>query len=258
MTLIVFPDNSIYMYDCNLTEENSEKVLSYLHSIIGKHGIDVFINSHRDADHMRGIADLHAEHPITEIWDSGVPGTATDSPEYRAFMRLRNSLPSIEVRARRYWTRGEAKLRCMNSRWEDFSDPNEQSLVFKVEYRKRSVILAGDTNYRPWKEKILPYYRDEDLQSSILLAAHHGSLAFFEDPSNQRRYTDHVRKIRPDMTIVSVGPNVNDLPNAEAISLYTEYSQGSNRGTTVLTTEEKGTMKLTLKDEGGWHLDMSK
>jgi beta-lactamase superfamily II metal-dependent hydrolase len=257
MTLIVLPDDSIFMYDCNLTEENSEDVLSYLRKVIGDRGINVFINSHRDADHMRGVTDLHAEHQIEQIWDSGEPGTTTDSPEYEAYMRLRNSVPCLEIRAREYWTRGEAKLRCMNSKWEDYSDPNEQSLVFKIEYKTSSVMLAGDTNARPWIEKILPYYGDIDLKSSILLASHHGSWAFFED-SEDRIYTQHISKIHPEMTIVSVGPNVNDLPDPKAMELYEKYSTGSDRGNKIYTTEEKGTIRLTLKEEGGWSLRGSK
>jgi beta-lactamase superfamily II metal-dependent hydrolase len=143
----------------------------------------------------------------------------------------------------------------MNSKWEDYSDPNEQSIVLKIEYRGSSIVLAGDTNSRPWKEKILTYYPDEKIQSSILLASHHGSFSFFEDASDpDEPYTNHIQKINPEMTLVSVGPNVYDLPDSHAMELYEKYSSGSNKGNKVFTTEDKGTMKLTLKDEGGWRL----
>lgn len=56
------------------------------------------------------------------------------------------------------------------------------------------------------------------------------------------------------MTIVSVGPNVNELPDLKAMELYEKYSKGSETGNKVYTAEEKGTMKLRLKDEGGWSL----
>lgn len=258
MTLIVFPNGQIFLYDCNLAEENRQGVLSYLEEIIGNNGIHVFINSHRDADHMRGIADLHAAHPISQIWDSGVAGTTTDSPEYGAYMKLRRELSASELKPRSSGSYGGAALVCMNSQWGDYSDANEQSLVIRIEYKGSSVMLAGDTNYRPWKEKILPQY-DDDLRSSILLASHHGSIDFFDDPSDEKSYyVGHIAKIQPVMTLVSVGPNVNDLPNLKAMELYEKYSTGSDKGNKVFTTEKNGTMKLTLKDEGSWSLRAAK
>jgi beta-lactamase superfamily II metal-dependent hydrolase len=254
MTLIIFSDGSRFMYDCNLTEENSEAVLSYLEGIIGNKGIDVFINSHRDADHMRGIADLHATHLISKIWDSGVAGTTTDSPEYAAYMELRRELSVSELEPFSSGSYGGATLTCMNSKCDDYSDPNEQSLVIRIEYKGSSVMLAGDTNYRPWKEKIMPHYGN-GVQSSILLASHHGSIDFFDDPSDEKTYyTGHIAKILPVMTLVSVGPNVNDLPDPNAMKLYEKYSTSSDKGNKVFTTEKNGTMKLTLKDEGSWSL----
>jgi beta-lactamase superfamily II metal-dependent hydrolase len=74
MVLIVIPGNHIIVNDCNITSENEENVLSYVGKIIGESSIDIFINSHRDADHMRGIKKLNEKFGIGEIWDSGVPG----------------------------------------------------------------------------------------------------------------------------------------------------------------------------------------
>ena len=259
MQLILLPDGSIFMYDCNITEDNQDDVLAYVKKIIGGGTkIKVFINSHRDADHMRGIKKLHKKHPIQEIWDSGVPGTTTTTPEYRDYMDLRRQLSSREIEPRKYWGYGAAVLRCMNSKWEDYSDPNDQSIVLKIENKGASALLAGDTSFRPWKEKILTYYSADRLSADILLAAHHGSLTFFGDPSDEKNYyTAHIKKISPAMTLVSVGPNTNDLPDDKAMELYEKYSSGSKKGNKVYTTEYKGNMKLVLKDDGGWNLTIN-
>lgn len=60
------------------------------------------------------------------------------------------------------------------------------------------------------------------------------------------------------MTFISVGPNVHDLPDENAVKLYTKYSSGSDKGNKVYTTEDKGTMKLQLKDDGGWSLNVNR
>lgn len=257
MVLIFLPTGLNYVYDCNITTDNKEKVLAYAKKIIGTKGIDVFINSHRDADHMRGIKELHKAHTIKEIWDTGVPGTSTDTQEYKDYMDLKRNVTSKEIEPRKVWTYGDAKLRVMNAKWDDYTDVNEQSVVLKVEYKENgsSAMLCGDTNYRPWKDKILPYYADEKIKSNILYAAHHGSIDFFNDPSDEKNYyTEHIKIIKPAMTLISVGPNVHELPDKKAVELYTKYSLGSNQGNKVFTTEDKGTMKLELKDDGGWSL----
>lgn len=72
---------------------DSEALLNYLYRVLGDDTeINVFVNSHRDADHMRGIDIVHQYHPIREIWDSGVPGTTTDTSEYETYMRLRRQI----------------------------------------------------------------------------------------------------------------------------------------------------------------------
>ena len=257
MTLIINPDGSRYIIDCNITDDNKDAILRYVKKVFGTDAqIDTFINTHRDADHMRGIADLHAQHPIIEIRDTGVSGTTTDSPEYLAYMRLRRSVRCVNIEPRTYLDKGTAKYRFMNGKWDDYSDANEQSAVIKIEYMTPncSVLFAADTDYRPWKEKILPYYSIEKIKSTLLVAAHHGSVTFFDDPSNTQYYEEHIKKIAPAMTLISVGPNVNNLPDAKAIDIYEKHSTGSEQGNKVYTTEDKKHMKITLKDDGGWSL----
>lgn len=258
MILMKLPNGKIIFYDCNITKDNQNKVLNYIDRIIGVYEkIDIFINSHRDADHMRGIKLLHTKHPINIIWDSGVPGTTTDSPDYREYMELCRIIGTKIMEPLRLWKFGNVKFRCMNSQWDDYKDANDQSIVFKIEYAGESVMLSGDTSFKPWKEKITKKYYESDLKSSILLASHHGSISFFDDPSDtEHYYTDHVKLIKPTMTLISVGSNIHNLPDTKAVELYKKYSTGSNKGNKVYSTEDKGTMKLIIRDSGGWILEV--
>jgi hypothetical protein len=58
------------------------------------------------------------------------------------------------------------------------------------------------------------------------------------------------------MTLLSVGPNVHDLPDAKAVEFYEKYSTGSNNGNKVYMTEDQGNMKLILK--GRWMESLDK
>lgn len=261
MALVFNPDGSRFVIDCNITDENRNDVLAYVNRFFGLGvGIDVFINTHRDADHMRGISELNKQHPIKEIWDSDVPGTTTDSSEYFSYMDLRRSVKSRELSPYTYDSRGDAKYRWMSGKWADYTDVNQRSVVLKIEFKTPgcSVLFTSDTDFRPWKEKILSRYGDSDLKSALLIAAHHGSNTFFDDPSDEKNYyTVHIKKIMPDMTLISVGPNQHGLPDKKAIELYEKYSKGSNAGNKVYTTEDKNNMKIVLKDDGGWSLSVN-
>ena len=266
MTLIELANGKKFLYDSCITEDNEYDILNYITAQIGRRtNIDVFVCSHRDADHMRGIKKVHARFPIQHVWDSGATGTTPDCTEYREYMELRRAVGYTEVKHLTRWDYGNTRLRVMNSKNDELSDDaNAQSIVIKVEHRdaqnditRDSVMLTGDTDAVTWKN-IMKNYRKEKLLSSLLLSSHHGSITFFDDPADEDYYyTAHIKAISPEMTIISVGDNAHGHPDKKAIELYEKYSSGSNKGTKLCRTDKDGTIKVTLKDDGGWTLNRS-
>src|SRR5437870_1984918 len=104
MVLLQLSDGTVMLCDCNVTAENEERVLLYVAKQVSGNAIDIFVNSHRDADHMRGVKRVHRAFPIRRIWDSGVTGGTPDSSEYREYMELRRGLPCVELERRKIWT----------------------------------------------------------------------------------------------------------------------------------------------------------
>ncbi|MCK5476742.1 MAG: MBL fold metallo-hydrolase [Candidatus Aenigmarchaeota archaeon] len=250
MVLIQIPNSKTIVCDCNITEENKESIMDYLKNHLGNNTIDIFINTHRDADHMRGIKLLNKEFEINELWDGGVSGTTTNSDEYKEYMELRRDIGK-EVESLKYWTFGDCTLRIMNGKNEYFNDANDQSLVIKLEYGNNGVLLTGDTSYKSWKEFILPNYSDKKIQSEILLASHHGSISFFDNPSDENYYfIKHLKKINPSMTIISLGDN-NNHPHEKAVKLYNKYSNGyGKKKGKLLTTKEHKTITFEFNKDG--------
>ncbi len=264
MVLIEANDSKNFVFDCNITEDNQDRVLDYVGNQIGEgKKLHAFICSHRDADHMRGIKKLHARFPIQKIWDSDYPGTTTDTPEYRAYMDLRRTVGSKIIKKLTYADYGRTRFRYLSAQDDRLPDnANAQGIVIKVEHRSSddtyalsSSMLPGDSDAQTWSKGIMVDYSNRDVSSSILMAAHHGSISFFDDPDEKYYYTSHLESISPDMTIVSVGDNGHGHPNEQALKYYREYSKGSNNGNKVYRTDTKGTMKLTLKGSGGWSLN---
>ena len=180
-----------FLYDCNITDNNANDTLNYLDKVIGKGTpINIFANSHRDADHMRGVDRIHKIFPIKKVWDSGVTGNTPMSTEYMEYMALRRKVGFTEVEPRTYYSSGKSVLRIMNAKNENLANnPNAQSIVIKVQHSDgtgknlSSALLTGDTDAQAWRKFILKKYSKSDLSTDILLASHHGSISFFDDPT---------------------------------------------------------------------------
>ena len=264
MVLIETTSGKAFVFDCNITEENEARVLDYVADQIGEgKSLHAFICSHRDADHIRGVKKLHARFPVREVWDSDYPGTTTDSSEYRAYMELRRAVGSKTLRKQRRFDYGRTRLRILSAKDDRLpNNANAQGVVIKVEQRNQAMdriegssILPGDSDAQTWRNGIMVDYGKHEVSCNILMAAHHGSISFFDDPNDDRYYyKDHLAAIKPAMTVISVGPNNHGHPNETALKFYREHSVGNDDGYKVFRTEIKGTMKLTLKSGGGWSL----
>ena len=256
MNLLICDNGAVILYDCNITDNNRNSVFAYLRKIMPKNSIDVFVNSHRDCDHMRNIQEVHQVYPIGKIWDSGQYGTSPQDATYQAYMRLKRNVSSEELTSKQSWNAGTTKIQCLNGWRDGTSDANSQSIVLRVQHGTgSSMILTGDSDAVAWKNRILRSFAKENLKSNILLASHHGSISFFDDPSDEENYyTQHIQAIKPEMTIISVGRNVHGHPDSKSVELYKKYSAGSNKGNKLRRTDEDGNIVLELKNEGGWSL----
>ena len=268
MALVECANGANFVVDCNITEDNKEGLVKYLTDIVGKgSSLNAFICTHRDADHMRGVKTLHDHFPVKKIWDSGYPGTSIDTPEYRAYMQLRKDVGGRVIERRRYQDFGRTRFRFLSAKDGRLpKEANEQGIVLKVEQRtvdmsivESSTILTGDGGAPKWKYGIMKDYSTSDVSCSILLAGHHGSITFLDDPADEKNYyTSHVKAMKPAMVVVSVGKdNPYGHPDDKAVELYRKYATGSKSGRKMFRTDRQGTIRLTLKSGGNWNLTPS-
>jgi beta-lactamase superfamily II metal-dependent hydrolase len=256
MFLLIFPDNTTLLFDCNVTGDNEMEIIDYLKSTIPfrydnekdnyTQYIDIFVNSHRDEDHYRGLKKVNEKFPIQSIWDSGETGATTKSSNYQYYMQLRRYLrekygnqaviipkpsqyPLIEY--------GDTKVYCINSSLE-YDDENQymstakffelvesqlieeakvqhtNSIVLSIQYGSRSILLTGDSDWAAWRDQIMPSFQDSGLlKSTILIASHHGSRSFFTDEAQN----DHIdMEENPDTTyiehIYEISPAITLIP----------------------------------------------
>lgn len=260
MILIQTESGHNLLMDCNVTNDNENRVLTYIGSKIGwRTPITAFICSHRDADHIRGIEKVREIFPIREIWDSGYPGTTTTSSEYRTYMNIRNQVEQRTIARGEKYSYGSTKLVCCSARDDRLADnANAQGVVLKVEHRLDytnlcvgSAMLTGDSDADTWKNGILRDFHPSFLKSSILMAGHHGSRTFFESSTRNvfdEPYTSHIEAISPDMCVISVGDNGYGHPDSQAMRLYENFSRGTSHGMKLARTDFQGSMSLEISE----------
>ncbi len=291
MHLIIFPDNTVMLFDCNVTNENEEEIINFLdRHIPAKYDkdakkeekfIDIFVNSHRDEDHYRGLKKINEKFKIKSIWDSGQSGENTDSADYNYYMYLRRELKKKSEDNLIVPTPSNAILKIIDTvdiyclaAEADFIYQDESkilehaakiqhtnSMVLLMVYSGRKLLLTGDSDWKSWKEQIVsnfteivPNYENVD----ILIASHHGSRSFFTDEETidlekypDTTYIESIELINPIITLISCGDyNTYHHPNKEAMKLYEKYtSEGRDQ---IHTTHEKGNLCGYIDEDGNF------
>lgn len=288
MVLIVFPNKSTMLYDCNLIQEDKEEILKFLRDHIpsrydsskqkNEQWIDIYVNSHRDQDHYRGLADVKSIFDIRSVWDSGRAGETTQDPDYQYYMRLRrelveqhgNSAVLVPVPStapiKNY---GGAEIYCLSSSeaipekatlMEKAKIQHTEALVLSIHYAGRSLLLTSDSDWKAWKEKIVPGFAASGiLKTNILLASHHGSRSFFTDEEQNEHidieanpdstYLEHIDYISPDIVLISCGEYEQyHHPNSEALTIYKNKTPNEQ----VYTTKEKWHLSGFIDASGNW------
>lgn len=289
MSLIIFPDNTVMVYDCNITENNQDSILQYLGKNIPdrynsktknkEKWIDIFVCSHRDIDHIRGLNILNKNFEIHSIWDSEQSGASTSSNDYEYYMHLKREIKDKYGDCAIFTPKASenvikevsgAQIFCISPYLDCDTDietkkQHTNCIVLIIKYSNKSILLTGDSDWYIWKNKIVPNFSKKNfLKSQILIASHHGSRSFFtetncdNDSIDIEKYPDTTYLgaldfIKPIVTLISCGEckEPHNLPNKEAIKIYKEKTGNSN-DKQVLTTYDKGTIVAFIKQDGSF------
>lgn len=83
--------------------------------------------------------------------------------------------------------------------------PNNASVVIRVQYQGRSVLLPGDLQKRGWGWLL---QRDPDVSADVLKFPHHGGSYLGDDEDAEGpELTDVVARVSPEVVVISVGTN---------------------------------------------------
>lgn len=226
--LIQTPDSRNIVVDAG-GEESAEDVVRYLLRN-GVSRIDLLVITHPHIDHIGGLPRILERFGVSRVLDAGYPhGSETYMAVLSAIesrridYKLAADSPRLEV----------GKQVSLEILWppEGYapvgeSGLNNGSIVMRVEYGDVSVLLAGDIQ-REAEGRLLA--ARQDLQSTILKVAHHGS----EDSTSN----EFLQVVRPAYAAISVGAD-----NPYGHPARTTLRRLNAAGARVFRTDEHGTV----------------
>jgi beta-lactamase superfamily II metal-dependent hydrolase len=239
--------------------------LEYYDRNIGKHrGIFRILITHPDMDHMTGLYRLHEQEKreILNFWHTGFhdfnladcswEGTPYDEQDWKTYKKLRagvdggpRSLQKYQGATGDYWTQDGVEMwaptPALESLAVDKDDSNLLSMVLKISYAGRSILLGGDAT----AEDTWPAITADGVVTrvDVLKGSHHGRKSGYYGPA--------LKKMAPWLTITSVAEAEYDA--TENYRRYSQYTVSLRKaGDIRIRIEEDGTMYYPGHIEEYW------
>jgi ComEC/Rec2-related protein len=196
--------------------------------------IDYVLATHADADHIDGLNDIARNFAVRAAL---VARTPNQDPEYSAFAEtlFARGVPIRTIGAGDEMRIGNVALTVLwpiSSMDQNRSSSNNDSVVLRVQFGDRSILLTGDIEASAEKG-ILEAAGDsrQDLRADIVKVAHHGSKSSSTE--------DFIAATQPTFAVISVGQtSIFGHPNPAVVERWRTF------GCQVLTTGNSGTITV--------------
>jgi len=197
--------------------------------------IDYILATHADADHIEGLNDVARNFAVRAAL---VARTPSRDPEYSRFSETL-STRGIPIRAigagdeMRFGNVSVSVLWPVSSIDPNSSSGNNDSLVLRLQFGDRSILLTGDIE-APAEKAILEAVGSlrENLKADVVKVAHHGS--------KSSSTAVFIAATQPSFAVISVGQtSVFGHPNRAVVERWKTF------GSQVLTTGHSGTITVT-------------
>jgi competence protein ComEC len=200
--------------------------------------LDAVIETHPDADHISGFADLLKRYEVGAFIEPGIQkDTVTAKNLEQEITDLK--IPRVIARRGTWLDLGAgARLQILFPDYDvshiDQKADNDGGIVAHLVYGKTSVLLEADIS-SVVEEHLIAISTSTDLESTILKVAHHGSRFSTED--------SFVAEVAPQIAVISVGAhNTYGHPTQRALDTLASHN------VQILRTDQNGT--VTCRSNG--------
>lgn len=229
--LIKTPKNHLILIDAG----NGEAVLYELNKALSfwQKNFDLVVLTHPDRDHFGGFNSFIKKYKVKNFLMAGVETNdafykmlLTKLDEKNINVRFANSNSDflfddgalIDILHPSEFLIGENELR------------NVSSIVLKLELKNIKILFMGDAE-KDIEEALIA--ENQDLKADILKVGHHGSKTSTSEI--------FLKKVKPEIAIISVGRNNYGHPHQQILELLKKYD------IRIYRTDINGTVKLSFK-----------
>ena len=209
--------------------KQSDKIYSFLKEKGVSH-LDYIVATHPDDDHIGGLSGALNYATVDKALS---PVESDDSEAFQNFLKYlgRQNITITVPEAGEQYPLGSATVTVLGPVLKNGED-NNNSLVLRVVYGKRSFLFTGDAE-KEEEESILD--ANEEVKSSVLKVAHHGSAS-----STSQAWLDAVH---PSAAVISCGAN-NEYghPSEEVLKRLKET------GMQVFRTDLQGDIQIYVEN----------
>lgn len=193
--------------------------------------LDYVIASHPDSDHIGGMAQVMEEIPTgTFLYGEGWEEAGQEAEDLEDFLEA-HEIPAQVLYVGDSFTVGHAELEVLGP-LVVYKDSNNNSLVLRLQCFGFSALFCGDIE-KEAEQDLLD--SGQELAANVLKVAHHGSRTSSTE--------EFVEAVSPQLAVVSVGPDNNNLPRSEALARL------EAAGAEILRTDMDGDILLSYNGE---------
>ena len=257
-------NRSYIVVDCYL----ADKTIDYLNNLNVTH-LDLVVATHPHSDHYLGLKKLLAtyDQQVSQFWDSGFRCNTPTWSELWSYLHEHDEILILRPTAGLEATMSGVDLTVLGpsvnlrTRYDTYGvNINSASLVIKLDYQGKTVILSGDANWDSWAKitEDFPYYQktvDESLRfqvkktynplnCDVLKVPHHGSI-------NGTSY-ECIDRLKPNYSVISSNSQHNcPHPIVTQILAEVDTNQISTRdGTVIYTIQESRRVQCFQSNDG--------